>query len=105
MFCYTVQRKISLSSLYEEPSLSLPLHLTDANCQGPLGVYLWDSDRLDRIKFIMLLGHKHLLFSFYYIPGIILRVGVSSEIETSFYGVYQQRQTTNKERNKKKMID
>lgn len=86
-----------------------PVFLSTSQMQITLytpGLRVWDSNVLERIQFIMLWGHRHLLFSFYNLPGVILRVGVSSEVETSscFRGVYQQRHATNQERNEKKKI-
>lgn len=42
--------------------------------------------------------------SFFYIPGLSLRIGVSSERDTALclYGVYQQRLMTNTYNNEKK---
>lgn len=60
-----------------------------------LEVCLWDSDMMDKIKFIILLGHKLFFFGFYYIPSIlILRVEVRSKKDTSSLPlwVHQQRQ-------------
>lgn len=55
------------------------------------------------MKFFILLGHKHFFFGFYYIPGIILRIGVSCDKDTSSLPLWSlSSKTDNKGENKKK---